>query len=538
MQKLGRITFAACILLSSPLSAFSADAEERVQSSTDSSKQDPQALPPKSKKGKAAKKKKGKPKKAAPPPAPPPPEFEEVNGEKWTKHFSIFEITPEGRKIRVLGGSVVDKHSIVVIERTSETPEFIEAYEGDKNFTQDAEKYKEGFRAKVIRHYFVENNSERRCQMVIAAHGLDKVGDVRSTGSNIGGCPGTPTSFVLPNKIKKGDQFRIELGDTNVDDEIEVQMSGKTIGTTNAKEKDCTEKICKTSKVPLPGLSDAIKFRVADFYSTAPWEKRPQKVSRRMSASSAQITPRQGQWESLVAEGDRFDPRRGLVFDSDPRLTTRKFNEHIAVKATIQRNGERLDEVTCNSDGPRPKCSGIFRDGDTVTFRIVRKHKVEGKEIEETIRTYSLEASTPGLHWAPFGDHRAYYSSATAVAVAFPDNSSELTFAQTAAYSVYVKSQERIWLEAISVGAHFAVLGDLDDESSEEDNQDSKAGEKSPVSFGIGGQLGLGKDAFQLGAGYDFISDHPYLFVGISVPDAIKGIQKLSRIRRTNISAQ
>lgn len=450
--------------------------------------------------------------------APGPLEISAPEPEPWSKHFSVTEVTPAGHKVRLQETKLhlVDLRSRVIIQRTSATPSKIQVRSGD-----DEHEAHFGVKVEVRRPH--ADHGGRPCKSVVAVPGLNRPASVLT--GNIEECPGAPTTFNVDVDVTADASFEIDTSLLQHGDQILVRLLGEQVGTRTVPAKEGCEtrdvrltgersprttnqstKVCPATEVAVPGTEVAFTLLAVDYYNVRPYEKR------------------KSGWEPLVVRGDRFDIDHGIAVSSvDPDSTVRypalESRGVLNVTATAKKDDNEPRTVQCSLNAGLPTCSG-FKDGEVVTIAATRTLTIEGKEVSEVVASFELEAAALGLHYLPAGNRRAYYTTGSLVAVEWDDDTPGLTFAQTVGYSLYWKHRKARWVEGISAGAHFAVLGNPEDDPDEEE---------APISFGIGGQLGLGQDAFQLGGGYDVLTRRPYFVIGIGIPDAVALANRLRK---------
>lgn len=454
--------------------------------------------------------------------APPATKVKAPKSESWSDHFKVTEVTPGGHTVELPNSRVhlVDIRSSIVIERTSTVPETIRVRSGD-------EEHKKHFGVKVFAQRVDDNGDLSNCDVALTVPGLNR--RTRRPTRPYSGCV-EPTTYNLDTEVKHGQKFEIDTAHLRHGDRVRVELRGNKVGSRLVEGTDSckpdqplaldgsasTGTVCSAAKVDVPGRTTTIEFIVYDFQQAAPYERAPRRVAQKTGSA----------WIRHTGRGDRFDLDRALSVwfeppDSRATFPALEARTVLSVKATAKRDGDDPRDVPCPANGRMPTCTG-FNDGEAVTIIVSRPITVEGKEVQEEVTRYELEAAGLGLHYLPAGNHRAYYSTASLFAIEWDGDTPLPTFAQTIGYSMYWKSRDKRWVEGISWGAHVAVLGDPD-----ESGEDAEDDDDSPASFGVGGQLGIGRDALQIGGGYDVLNRRPYFSIGIGIPDAVALMKRL-----------
>lgn len=445
-------------------------------------------------------------------------EFPGLPAERWSKHFSVVEVTPGGRTLPLKSDAekhllqFVDLHSKIFINRKSTEPTVIKSRE-------QSHRTSFGVKVQVWRD---------DCPRIIGVAGLNSLHATKTT--TLPGCKAKPTTYNFDVDIGGGESFQIDtlqlqqgdtvhvklMGDYTSERQTTMGCSNKTVRFREGKKlgEPTEQQVCSSTLGPVPGTDDTVMFTVVDFRATKPYE-----------------WWRNREWMQRTARGERFDLDTVLAVSpwdpsNPPTSLEGAIGELIVVHATVKRGDADPKIVDCPINNGHPSCNG-FNDGDLVALVVNRPLTVDGRRVDEEVARYELEAAALGLHFLPAGNRRAYYSTASVLAVEQErGQDSRLTFAQTFAYSLYWKHRRARWIEAFSLGAHFAILGNPRDEEGDPID-DATTDDEGLVSFGIGGQLGFGWDALQVGAGYDFLTERRYFLVGIGVPDAVNAIAKL-----------
>lgn len=458
---------------------------------------------------------------------PAPLVFPKPTTELWTDHFQVMEVTPGGRVVQLSGSRVnyVDLRSRIIIKRASTTPSTIKVRGDDAQF-------KDHFGVKVFVNYD-DGSRGRACHYVVPIPGLSKL--AAKPTKNLARCKPMPTTFNEDNEIKPGDTFEIDTSTLVHNDLVDLKLMGRYIDerpsiqtaqcATTATVVEGEEvpkgtkdrRVCPSAVVPVESRQEqSIQIIVKDYQATVPHEH---------------MGP--DEWTERVTRGERFDIDNDLVVSRDPRgvrvqARTRDQVEDLLVEATAKKGDAAPRTVSCPRTLYGPTCSS-FEDGEEVTIVVSRPLVIDGQPTHEEVARFELEAAALGLHWAPAGNRRAYYSTASVLAVEWSnDQSPRPTFAQTFAYSLYWKHRKKRWIEAFSVGAHLAILGNTRD-GEDEAMATMEPDDEGLVSLGFGGQLGFGWDALQVGAGYDVLTQRQYFLIGIGVPDAIKAVERFRR---------
>lgn len=451
--------------------------------------------------------------------------------ELWTNHFQAVEVTPGGRTVILSSdkNNIVDLRSKIILKRTSTTPRVIKVRtnERDKHFGIEVfVQYNDGGRG-------------RACRYMIPIPGLSRVRAKQM--DNVASCNPMPTTFNEDRDIAPGDTFEIDTSTLVHNDSVSIELRGQhldersSISTSKCVQADTAtngeksvedqkiRQVCPSATLPVKVHHEAtFSILVKDFQTVVPYER-----------------INDADWVERVSRSRRFDIDNDLVVARSPPMpiaagrTREGVQDGFHVEATARKGDEEPRTVSCPHMHYGPQChAGSFADGERVTIIVSRPIVVDGQSVTEEVARYELEAAALGLHWAPAGNHRAYYSTASVLAVEWGNATDPRpTFAQTFAYSLYWKHRKHRWVEAFSGGAHLAVLGNTRD--GENDAMAAmEADEGGLVSLGIGGQLGFGWDALQVGAGYDVLTQRPYLLIGIGVPDAVKLLDRLKAARQ------
>lgn len=410
----------------------------------------------------------------------------------------------------------------------------------------------DGFVLDIFRHRMRPDGSS--CRVKIPVSRLHS----STTDTLENGCEGAHETVMNPVPIKKGAEFTISSSDLHHGEKIEIQLFGRWVGDRIVKKKTstlecgkpdgkspaCASATIKEATEPViarvPGIGESISVIPVDYNRIVPQE--------RMHVMDAQTTgcKRAQQFQPITSERYRADIAHELVIDLDPqhqcaqgyiedagrsernewtisRQVELRDSLSVKAKAVNQNTDPKERDLTVGQNAGFLTVNGM-KDGDDVSVTIERKVKVGKSDFTIPVTQTKFKASALGFHYAPVGDYRAHYSTATALAMTTGHDASP-KLAQNFAYSLYYRQNEPTILDHLGAGVHFAVLSDPQSFDKEDEDQNT-----DPISLGVGGQITLGpedgEDAVHFGFGYDVIAKGSYFLIGISLPDLLTLFKK------------
>ncbi len=429
----------------------------------------------------------------------------EAKDTPWASQFAVYEETTDGHKLPITPERrFVDTRSDIVIERSMEQPEVIVS---DNVYSKDGPD-------KLWVSVFVARG-EARCRFKLAVDQLHYTSTDLVTENP--SCPRTHEVGMLPLQIKKGDKYRLHSDQLLHGDELEIVVYGRDVG--DVTTFDASASPPRVRFTSLKGAMSVFKATALDFQALRPHQR---DVKRQLPIPIYGPKERVDIDRDVVVDFDRVKLAEEKVspgFDI-ARLAVLRNQLEITAKATKEKTTR---DVAVQDQGGFPTLAQAH-DGELVTVSIARKATIDGKVVSVPLQNdTAFSATAVGLHYAPSGDRQAYYATATALAILGTSDGARPGFAQTFAYSFFVRTREPSAWDHLAFGFHFAVLGS--DPPSEPKDPD----ENKPLSLGIGLQLTLGADIVHLGGGYDMLQKMPYGIIGLSVPDLINLFSSITK---------
>lgn len=463
---------------------------------------------------------KGKEEAAAAGDAPAPPAATPITDGKlqnWSDQFELIERTVDGKEHKIV--RVVDKSSRVVLRRTGTAPNPLRRQdevqrcvkqklaEGVDASTAHNRCKAAGFRVDVWRKWRSED-SGATCREGIVVEGLTESHRDREKAA-ADGCP-TPQKVRTTDDIviDKGKEFIIHPDQLENGAMVEIQVYGRTLETKKVVDTKCEAATCAVKMERIPMERWTTSFRVIDFGALAIFERGHGVVS-----PTARVDTAHSQYVDFSSDA-------GWSLEDSPEL-----RDQVVVKVSAVDGSKKTREIKTSPNGGVPTFGGL-KDEEVVTVTISRRLP-DGASVE--INEVQFSAHALGFHYAPSGNYKADYSTASALALIMADEA-EAVFAQTLTYSFSWKTREPGFADHFGFGLHFSALaggeGPQDGDGSGTGSAGDTSKQAKPLSLGVGGQLTFGGDVLHLGGGYDIFSENPYLLFGVSLPDLVTLVEK------------